>query len=84
MTVMDDQIIDLILDGYDTAPKITCKLMGLPYTEPKTLSYDLYCEYTNLYNKIIRRLQKLLKWHDIEIAGGIGIANEPRTFRVVA
>lgn len=84
MTEMDERIIDLILDGYDTAPKLTCKMLGLPFTKPNTLPYDQYIEYIKLYNAIIKRIKKLVKWRDIEVAGGAGLPNEPRTFRVIA
>lgn len=65
MTMTEDEVLQMLDEGYDTIPKMTCRALGIPFTIPSKLSEDDCLEYMRAKRQISGRLKRMEKCHDV-------------------
>ena len=78
---MDDEILDMIRNGYDTTQKMVCYKMGIPLSNPKDLTWEQRAEYKRIRQRLSHKMQVLRKWHEIEVIEYN--SNTPYIWRVI-
>ena len=66
MILDDDTVYRMLDEGYDTIPKMTCRMLGIPLSAPGTLSPEMRTEYRRISRQFGDRLNRMLKWHEVE------------------